>query len=378
MNCKKRHSRKSGFILIATSLALLAILGMAGLAVDLGRMYIAKSELLAFTDAAAIGAALQLDGTAAGIARANNTVSNTASGPTAMQWDFATKPITGATTTFAKGQAGSPNVPDATTWDPNPANPADYRFVKVNVTAPVPLTFMAAFRTLQANNTGASWNVGAASTAAQVLITTFPRGLLPFSPIGGSPAPPNFGLTPGVQYTLRYPTPAGVAKGNICAGDVGQSYVSQLPSQDRGFWGNPSASAIRGEIIDDTQSSTIVIGDPVPMVGGAKTTEGSALDTRVLEDSDSTSATYQAYLHNGTGNNRRVIAVPVNNGPPDFTAIGIGSFLLLPQGTYTAVGPNDPICGEYIGPYVAGSGYAGAGATGGIGDTGGYLVRLTQ
>jgi hypothetical protein len=220
--------------------------------------------------------------------------------------------------------------------------------------------------------------VNASSVAAQAQVTTFPVGLLPFSPIAPSGVPPNFGMTPGIQYTIRYPSGGGLKKSDVCAGDQGASYWTNLPAQDRGFWGSTSAAALRGEVVDDTQTATINVGDPVPMVGGNKNTEGSALDTRVLEDSDSTSATYAAYMALGQGNGRRVIGVPVNNGPGNFDAVGIAAFFLLPTPDYQAVKGNTPICAEYIGPYVQGSTRSGAGATAGAGNTGGYLVRLIQ
>ena len=46
------------------------LLGLAGLAIDIGRMYVIRAELQAFTDAAALSAALQLNGTDSGLARA--------------------------------------------------------------------------------------------------------------------------------------------------------------------------------------------------------------------------------------------------------------------------------------------------------------------
>lgn len=128
--------------------------------------------------------------------------------------------------------------------------------------------------------------------------------------------------------------------------------------------------------MDSTQASPISIGDPVPMVGGNKNTEGDALDARVQEDSDPNSLTYAAYMALGQGNGRRMIGVPVNNGPPNFDAIGIAEFFLLPD--YSSVKGNTPICAEYVGPSVQGSSYAGAGATANTGNTGGYVVRLIQ
>ena len=375
---QRRRSGERGFALIATALGLLAIVVMAGITVDLGRMYIAKNELMAYTDAASIAAAVQLDGTTTGITRAQNAGAAMGTGANAMGWDFATKHITGATYQFAKGIAATPNVPDPATWDPNPASPTDYRFVKVTASANVPLTFMQAFRILQGGGNAATAVTNASSVAAQALIKSFPVGLLPFSPIAPSSVPDNFGMTPGTQYTIRYPAGGGLNNGNVCAGDQNQTYWNSLPSQDRGFWGTNSASSIRGEIVNDTQVSVINIGDPVPMVGGAKNTEGAALDTRVLEDSDPNSATYPAYMALGQGNGRRIIGVPVNGGPPNFDAIGIGMFFLLPTPTYQSITGNMPICAEYVGPYVQGSMHPGAGATAATGSTGGYIVRLIQ
>ena len=239
-------SSERGFALIATAFGLIAILGIAGVSVDLGRMYIAKNELMAYSDAASIAAALQLDGTGAGITRAQNAATGMGTGPHAMGWDFAAKPITGATLRFAKGMTAAPNIPDPATWSANPASPVDYRFVQVTANANVPITFMQAFRILQGGSNANTAPVAASSIAAQALITTFPAGLLPFSPIAPSTAPDNFGMTPGVPYTIRYPSGGSLKKGDVCAGDQDQTYWNALPAQDQGFWGSTSASALRG------------------------------------------------------------------------------------------------------------------------------------
>ena len=44
---RHRESREQGIALIATALGLVAIIGIAGITVDLGRMYIVKGELQA-------------------------------------------------------------------------------------------------------------------------------------------------------------------------------------------------------------------------------------------------------------------------------------------------------------------------------------------
>src|SRR5436853_3378515 len=88
------------------------------------------------------------------------------------------------------------------------------------------------------------------------------------------------------------------------------------------------------------------------MVGGVRTTEGSALDVRVREDTDSSSTNYATYKSNGYGNGRRIIGVPVNGGAPDFTAVAIRAFFLQSAGVYSGVTGSDPICAEYIGTFV--------------------------
>ncbi len=65
---------EQGYTLIATAFALVGMIGMTGLAVDLGRMDVAKNETRTYADAAALRAALELDGTAGGFQRARDAV----------------------------------------------------------------------------------------------------------------------------------------------------------------------------------------------------------------------------------------------------------------------------------------------------------------
>ena len=340
------------------------VLGAAGLAVDLGRVYITRSEAQAFADSAALAAATQLNGTSVGITAANAAVQNTPN-----RWNLGTQSFSGTTVEFALASLADPNQADATTFTANPASAANYRFVRVIASADVPV-LLAQVITAQS-----TMRVSAAATGGQVMVTTYLDGLLPFSPIAPlSSDIVNYGFQTGQSYTLRYPSGGGQNKNNVCAGDVNGAYWANLPAQDRGYWGSNSASSLRGEIVDDYQSQPISIGAAVPMVGGNKNTEGSALDARVLEDMDSTSATYQAYAQAATGNGRRIIGVPVNGGPPDFNAIAVRAFFLEPQGVYLTVTGTTSICAEYIGTYTQASGiHVGAGT-----GTGGYLIRLTQ
>ncbi len=87
-----RTGRK-GFVLIATTIVLAVLLGLAGIVVDAGRMYLIKSELQAFTDAASLNAVMQLDGSPGGQEKARRAASELAGGDHPMKWDMGSRPI---------------------------------------------------------------------------------------------------------------------------------------------------------------------------------------------------------------------------------------------------------------------------------------------
>src|SRR5260370_15382273 len=70
------HGRgERGFYLVTLTLALGFLLGAVGLAIDIGRMYIVKSEVQSFVDSAALYGAAQLDGASNGLALAKTAIS---------------------------------------------------------------------------------------------------------------------------------------------------------------------------------------------------------------------------------------------------------------------------------------------------------------
>jgi uncharacterized membrane protein len=115
-----RVNRKEGFILIAMSVCMFLLLAVAGMAFDLGRVYIARNEAQVFTDAASMAAAKQLDGTAAGVDRARAAV---AAMPN--RWNLGTETFSGVVIEFSI---------DGQLWDQQPKNVAALRFARV--TAP--------------------------------------------------------------------------------------------------------------------------------------------------------------------------------------------------------------------------------------------------
>ena len=137
------HCRsKRGFVLIVTCIALVLLMAVAGLGIEIGGIYLIKSELQAFADAAALTAALRLDGTDQGIQAARQALGELAAGPHAMKWDMGTEAITEIATSFAKGEA----APDSKSWQAEPHDAGDYHFVRVVASAPAPLIFLRVFQ----------------------------------------------------------------------------------------------------------------------------------------------------------------------------------------------------------------------------------------
>src|ERR1700692_2618959 len=67
-----RRKNQRGFSLLLIAASGSVMLGMLGLAFDLGRMFIVKNELQTFVDASAIAACRLMDGSQAGIQSAHN------------------------------------------------------------------------------------------------------------------------------------------------------------------------------------------------------------------------------------------------------------------------------------------------------------------
>ena len=91
-------------------------------------------------------------------------------------------------------------------------------------------------------------------------------------------------------------------------------------------------------------------------IGGVPGNRGSsifdALQSRVDQDTDTTSTTYAQYQSGGTGNGRRVVTVIIggtwsgNGANASTPVLGFANFFL--ESTYS--GNSGPICALYIGP----------------------------
>src|SRR5579872_2513915 len=185
------HSGQRGYVLIALTLGLVFILGMAGLAVDIGRMYVTKSEAQSFVDSAAFSGALQLDGTAAGITRAQTAVGNNP-----KKWEFQNDAFTNVQTAFGTSSTGP--------WVANPSPATNYYFVQVQTTVSLPMYLIGALGST-------SSTIAAGAVAGRTGTTGVPGGEFPFSPYTRAASPDNasdpFGYQVGNDYTLRWGAP---------------------------------------------------------------------------------------------------------------------------------------------------------------------------
>src|SRR5438874_13340812 len=91
-----KYDQRRGFTMVASAACAVLVFGMAGLAVDIGRMYITKNEAQSYADSAALYAALQLDGSAQGVTNADAAVANNIN-----KWNFATTSFSGTVVEYS-------------------------------------------------------------------------------------------------------------------------------------------------------------------------------------------------------------------------------------------------------------------------------------
>ncbi len=356
--------RRRGFIMIATAASLVVLVAVLGLAVDLGRVYIVKSEAQAFADAAAITAARDLNGKRSGLDAAEASVAASTNG-----WNFGTQrfPTANTVVEFSSTAFGP--------WERQPiANPSGYAFVRVTVTPSVSLAFMPVL------GTGKFQPVGAQAVGGQVPQTFPAGGYMPFTPFALNPSDPtgNFGMSIGQEYAFLWP--GNAQQNRSCAGNqvnwpqYNFSDNSSTAGSDRGYFELQSASSIRDAIEGEKQTSPLAVGDIINLTNGQKQSMQDALTARANLDTDQTN-----YQPNSSGiappyngNNMRLVVMPVNGGSlstPNNVVLGFAAFL-LPM-NYPSAG-NRTWCAIYMGSSVEGGGVS-ANPGGGS-----YVVRLVQ
>src|SRR6266478_6763060 len=113
----RRNKREGGYVLVTMAGTAFALLAAVGLAVDIGRMFIAKNETQAYCDSAAMAATLKLNGNSSGITAATAAVASSTNA-----WNMDTAAVTNYTVDFATSATGP--------WSANPGSPAGFSFVR--------------------------------------------------------------------------------------------------------------------------------------------------------------------------------------------------------------------------------------------------------
>jgi len=411
-NPHSRRAKQSGMVLITMGAAALALLGALGMAVDMGRMFIAKNEAQAYADAHALSASLMLNGKSTGI---DNAIAAVTSASATFnfsdndRWNFNncsfltssgnTCSSTTPTVNFATSSSG-PWYADAAAVNAAGINYADIDTVKVVASLNERLYFVPAVL----GGAAFTSTLNGTAIAGQVAITSFPKGLAPFTAVGPSTTGPRFGLTEGVEYTIQWPQynstrqhcspgmPDNCFVRPPCPGDQTQTLgdvVQHWGAQTNGYWGFSSGSSINETILGTLQLQAVTVGTDIQPVlsNGNKASTANALDDRVNSDPINYANVYSTYLTTAGHNGRREIVVPIvhpttNAGTDQTTVSGYGLFFLessesSPGNTsnfYTHVTGNEGYCAIYAGPFNLGSIDNGSdGST-----TGASRVRLLQ
>lgn len=340
-----RQHRRRGIFLITFALWAVALLGVAGVALDGGRLFVTRNEAQAFADAAALAAAQKLDGTAGGLRAARQAAQSNAN-----TWDFGTQAVKHVEIDFATS-----DLPEG--WAADPSNPAGYTRVRVTARVDQTLFFAPLFVVKQLQL------VRVHAVAEQTRASIFHRGLWPYSVLSfAGQTEPHFGLTPGRLYTIRY------TAGKGCDGD--QADAGHLrDGMSRTWWGRNGESVLRERIVAGTQVSgeEVAAGKPLPDVNMPLTGGAAFLEERRMQDTDSASANYQSYIAGRAGNGRRVVVLPIQDARQPVVK-GFGMFFLpasQPEG--------GPWCVEY-----AGQAYLPNSRTPGAGEPGAYAIRLVR
>ena len=199
-----RRQRQRGMVLITMTAAAIAMIGAMGLAIDLGHIFIVKNETQAYVDAAAIAAALQMDGTTAGITRAN-----TAATGLSAAWNFSSTTLTSPTVEFASAATGATWY---TTANVTSALAPTMNYARVTKTVAPNIYFLPVVMTTKVY----TQNVQSQAVAGQVDFsanTSIAEGLGPFIGVAScvgtvaacEASGPDFGLTVGSEYDIQWP-----------------------------------------------------------------------------------------------------------------------------------------------------------------------------
>lgn len=321
----KLKSRQQGAVAIIVALCLVVLIGMLGLVLDLGHLYVAKSELQNAADAAALSGAKELDRSLAGVVRARDKALEAAS-KNKYDLNKTTVTLTAADNLWVgscpdDGTCTMVRINNITTN----AAAADKTFLKVDTGSKTLNTWF--IQVLQ----------GALSSTATYGMAVAGRYVVNIAPMGVCGIDMSNSTRNNNGELLEYGFRRGMAYDIIAINDAkkGLAGLSQVP-----LWINPidvppntcdpsnSSDSVLRPFICGGESSSIVVGESVYINTGVQAGQSKYLNSR-FDDAQS------------FGNNKcDVAAHPPDSNVKEFTAPG-------PSGTVPVCTPSssDVRCG---------------------------------
>ncbi|MEY4883731.1 MAG: hypothetical protein RIS34_1585 [Pseudomonadota bacterium] len=195
-NATPRRDRQKGAVIILTAMSLLALLGFMGIALDLGHLFVVKTELQTASDSCALAAAQELDGGSDALTRATRA-GRTAGNLNKVNFQGAAAGLVDADITFSDALNGSYSH----TFSPV----ANAKYAKCTRTKAGMLPWMLQALTAVSGNTAfaASQGVMALGVATRTSAQTACAIPVQIKPKAGGTAP-NYGYTPGEWIPSLY------------------------------------------------------------------------------------------------------------------------------------------------------------------------------
>lgn len=409
-----RRAYQGGSILGVSALAMLAILGAVGLAVDISHMYLVAAELQNAADAAALAGASALNGGAGGITQA---VDRAIVSMNAYEFNRTTLTLTRADVKFAAALSAFDNGGTglSETDAKVTATAPTIRFVKVSIPAKTISTLVGkAFMEASLSDDGGAvpaFAVARSAVAGQSVTLNQVCNFAPFSVVqDGNNLPLHPGtscanltaFTPSCTYTIRLSPGGGNGNGNNNnnTGIAGGNYLLLAIGSDRG--GSDLRNRLGIGVDSCYQTNQVVSTEPGVVAGPVRQGLNTRFDdyngsgmspTEFPPDANikagitydqyksgsTASSVYQAPTHTGYAD-RRVMIIPIINassfdsGRNEVTIASFGAFFM--QGP-VAGGNGGEITAEYIGNtiVVGNGGYVPGGGPGIVGLTVPVLYR---
>jgi len=260
-----------GAIAIMFVLMLIVMVGFCGMALDLGRLYNRKVELQRVADAAAVAAARELNGTAAGV---TNALDSAASIATLVKYQYNQLSINWSDAAIKFGVSSA----EGSAWldaGAAAAAPDGLLFVKVDTSVldAAPNTVNMVFMGLLSSTLSSASTIGRA-VAGRSSINVSPLAVCALSATPASsranPGPPantelvQYGFRRGVSYDLMRLNPAGTSAENFVVDPISPPGVSGSSSNTAPGMVGPFVCA--GHLaMPRVMGGTITVSRPFPL-----------------------------------------------------------------------------------------------------------------